>query len=164
MANSGNALAAPGVAGQPPDINAMSPQERFDRLWDRVIRAAEAGDTGTVARFSPMALAAYAQVPEVNTDLRFHAALIQLAIGAYSPALALADTILRESPGHLFGYILRGEAADRQNRLQELNRSYRDFLSHYDAELRAGRPEYDGHKPLLDSFRTRARAATGDKK
>ena len=157
----GGALGGGGGAGggQAPDISNMSPEERFERLWDRVIRAAESGDTTTVAQFAPMALGAYDLLPQVNTDLRFHAALIRLAINDYSAARALADTILREAPGHLFGYIIRGEAADRENQLQALNQSYRDFLDHYDEEQRAGRTEYEGHKPLIEDFRTRARAA-----
>jgi hypothetical protein len=159
MANAGNAGSG-ATPARAPDISRMSPEERFDRLWERVIRASEAGDTATVTQFAPMALGAYGMLPSTNADLRFHAALIDLAIGDYPAALALADTILAQSPGHLFGYIVRGEAADRQNRLPELTRSYREFLSHYDAEVRAGRPEYDGHKPLLDSFRTRALASS----
>src|SRR3990172_470275 len=149
MANSGTPPGggATAVPGRLPDIAGMSPAERFGRLWDRVIRAAEAGDTNTVAQFSPMALSAYSQLPEVNTDLRFHAALIRLAIGDFPPALALADTLLTHAPGHLFGYLVRGEVADRQNQLPALERSYREFLSHYDAELRSGRLEYEDHKP-----------------
>lgn len=157
MANPGGGQVQRG-SGQAPDISNLTPVERFERLWDRVIRAAEAGDTATVARFSPMALGAYDLLPEVNVDLRFHAALIRLAIHDFSAARALADTILREAPGHLFGYIIRGEAADRENQLQALNQSYRDFLAHYNEEQRAGRPEYEGHKPLIEDFRTRARA------
>jgi hypothetical protein len=150
---------AVGSAGGVPDISNMTPEERFERLWDRVIRASEAGDTGTVNRFSPMALTAYSMLPAANPDLRFHAALIHLATADYDGALALADTILAEAPGHLFGYVIRGQAADRLNRVQALERSYRDFLAQYDAELRSGRPEYEGHKPVLDDFRTRALAS-----
>ena len=158
MANPGNQTGA--APGQPPDISNMSPEERFDRLWDRVMRAAEAGDSGTVTQFSPMALGAYNMLPSVNADQRFHAALLYLAIADYPAATALADTILAQSPGHLFGYIIRGDVADRKNQLKPLNQAYRDFLSHYDAELKSGRPEYGDHRPLLDSFRTRAQAST----
>jgi len=157
MANPGNE--GGGSPGQAPDISNMSPEERFDRLWDRVMRASEAGDTGTVTRFSPMALGAYGMLPNVNADQRFHAALLYLANADYPAASALADTILAQSPGHLFGYIIRGDVADRQNQLKPLNQAYRDFLSHYDAELKSGRPEYADHKPLLDSFKTRATAS-----
>lgn len=154
MANAGNE-----TGGRPPDISNMSPEERFDRLWDRVMRASEAGDTGTVAQFSPMALGAYGMLPTVNADQRFHAALLHLALADYPAASALADTILAQSPGHLFGYIIRGDVADRENKLKPLNQAYRDFLSHFDAELKSGRPEYADHRPLLDSFRTRAQAS-----
>lgn len=156
MANPGS---EGGSGGRAPDISNLSPEERFGRLWERVMRAAEAGDTATVAQFSPMALGAYGMLPAVNADQRFHAALLHLAIGDYPAASALADTILAQSPGHLFGYVIRGEVADRENTLRPLNQAYRDFLSHYDAELKASRPEYADHRPLLDSFRTRAQAS-----
>jgi len=159
MGNQGSVQPGTGPGGGTPDISNMSPEERFERLWDRVVRASEAGDTGTVNRFSPMAIAAYGMLPAANPDLRFHAALIHLATADYDRALALADTILAEAPGHLFGYIIRGQAADRQNQIQALERSYRDFLAQYDAELRSGRPEYEGHKPVLDDFKTRAVAS-----
>ncbi len=158
MANPGGAGPA-GLPARAPDISNMSPEERFDRLFTRVMGAAESGDTTTVAQFSPMALGAYAMLPATNADLRFHAAMIRIAIGEYPGALALADTILAQSPGHLFGYLIRGEAADRRNQVDELNRAYREFLAQYDSEMRSGRPEYADHRPLIDDFRTRARAS-----
>jgi hypothetical protein len=159
MANAGNA--GPALEGRAPDISGMSPRERFDRLFERVIRAGEANDTATVIQFAPMALGAYSQLDSVNTDARFHAAMIDLAIGEFAAARALADTILSDAPGHLFAYLLRGEAADRQKQAAALTVSYREFLAHYDAEMRAGRAEYAEHRPVLDEFRTRARASLG---
>jgi hypothetical protein len=167
MGNAGNVDAAgavdavPPLAQRAPDISNMTPRERFDRLWDRVVRAAEAGDSVTVIQFSPMALGAYSMVQDIDADARYHAATINLVIGDLKAALALADTIQAEAPGHLFGDIVRGEVADRRNDAQALARSYKDFLSHYDAELRAGRVEYTQHKPILDDFRTRAKASLG---
>lgn len=163
MANAGNAGAGPGISGPAPDISKMSPGERFDRLFDRVVRAGENGDSLTVQQFSPMALGAYAMLDSVNSDLRFHAALIHLSVGDVAPALALADTILSATPGHLFGYVIRGEVAERQNDTGALSRSYRDFLAHYDAELKSGKPEYAEHKPILDDFRVRANASGGSR-
>ena len=164
MGNAGNADAAgavPPLAQRAPDISNMTPRERFDRLWDRVVRAAEAGDSVTVIQFSPMALGAYGMIEDADADARYHAATINLMIGDLKAAQALADTIQAEAPGHLFGYIVRGEVADRRNDAQALARSYQDFLSHYDAELRAGRVEYTEHQPILDDFRTRAKASLG---
>ena len=100
-----------GAAGAAPDISQMTPRERFDRLFNRVMQAAEQGDTAQVERFTPMALGAYAQLDSINTDARYHAAVLQLQVGDAAGALALADTILARSPGHLFGYIVRGTPA-----------------------------------------------------
>lgn len=159
MGNAGNAGAAPGLSTRAPDISAMSPEQRFEALFERVMRAQESGDALTVQQFTPMALGAYALLDSTSNDLRFHAALIDLGIGALPAALARADTILAQAPGHLFAYVIRGGAAERQNDTAALARSYRDFLAHYDAELRAGRREYAEHRPALDDFRVRAGAS-----
>lgn len=159
MGNAGNT--APALSSRAPDISNMSPRERFDRLWDRVVRAAESGDTVTVVQFAPMALGAYSMMPDADADARYHAATIHLVIGDFPAALALADTIQAQAPGHLFGHIIRGEVADRRNDAAALNASYRDFLRDETAELRAGRAEYADHKPILDDFRTRAKASLG---
>ncbi|MGH7701730.1 MAG: hypothetical protein ACREMO_01435 [Gemmatimonadales bacterium] len=145
--------------GAAPDISQMSPRERFDRLYDRVIGAAERGDSATVIQFSPMALGAYRQLDTVNADARYHAAMIHLTLGDFPEATALADTILREVPDHLFGYVIRGEAAERQGRTVDLKRSYADFLSHYAAEMKTNRPEYREHQPVIDDFSRRAKPA-----
>jgi hypothetical protein len=57
--------------------------------------------------------------------------------------------------------MIRGEVADRRNDAAALSASYRDFLRDEAAELRAGRAEYADHKPILDDFRTRAKASLG---
>jgi double zinc ribbon protein len=163
MGNAGNAgeAGSPTLATRAPDISAMSPRERFDRLFDRIMRAAESGDSVTVVQFGPMAISAYGMLDSVNIDARYHAAMLHLAMGELPAAAALADSILTEAPGHLFGYVVRGEVAERRNRSAELTASYRDFLAHYDAEMKLGRVEYGEHRPVLDNFRTRARASLG---
>jgi hypothetical protein len=139
-------------AGTPPDISNMSPRERFDRLYNRVMRAAQSGDEATVGRFTPMALLAYAQLDSVDADARYHAALLQVHTGDVAGPMALADTILKQTPGHLFGYIIRGTVARWQKDEKALMRAYADFLEHYDRELKAGRVEYEEHKASLDEF------------
>jgi len=158
MANAGNAAAASPLATRAPDISQMTPRERFDRLFDRVMGAAERGDSTTVTQFSPMALGAYEMLDQFDADARYHAAMIHLVNGEMDAARALADTIHKETPNHLFGFLIRGEAADRANDLTALNASYRDFLSHYDTQIGADRIEYREHQRALDDFRTRARA------
>ena len=136
----------------------MSPEERFERLYDRVMRALSAQDTAQVIRFAPMAIGAYEQLAQATPDQRYHAAMLHLAVGEAPAAAALADSILTESPNHLLGFVLRGEIAEQLNDAALLAKTYTAFLSRYDAEIKTNRPEYLDHKPVLDDFLTRAKA------
>jgi hypothetical protein len=153
--------AAPGAAdsGTPPDISQMSPRERFDRLYERSMRASESGDTATVARFAPMALLAYQQLDSIDADARYHAALLRLHTGDIPGAEALGDSILALNPGHLFGYIVKATVGRWRHDAPAEKAAYADFLSHNDAEVRAARPEYTAHKTIMDDMRQRALAA-----
>jgi len=147
-------------AGGAPDISGMSPRERFDRLYNRVMRAAQAGDEATVERFTPMALMAYGQLDSLDADARYHAALLQVHSGDMAGPSALADTILAQQPGHLFGYIVRGTVARWQKDQAGLDRAYAGFLQHYDSEMKAARPEYGEHRGSVDEFHRQALTAT----
>ena len=151
MANVGS---TGGELGRAPDISNLTPQERFDRLFDRVTRAASAGDTAQVAQFTPMALGAYAQLDSISNDARFHAAMLRFNVGDFAGSLALADTIEASVPGHLFAAMIRGNVATAQNDQAALQKSYREFLASYDREMAANRVEYLDHKPVVDEFRT----------
>ena len=154
MANSGAV-----AGGRAPDISTMTPQERFDRLFNRIMQAAERGDSAEVERFTPMALGAYQQLDSRDADARYHAAVLHLQVGDFAPALALADSILSESPGHLFGYLIRGTVARLQNNPAAQRRAERDFLAHYAQETATKRVEYLEHQPALDEFKREAEKA-----
>jgi hypothetical protein len=130
-------------------------------LFNRIMRAAEQGDETTVTNFAPMAISAYGMLDSVDSDARYHAALIYLHTGNVDGARALADTILQQQPGHLFGYVIRGTIARFKKDDPLLKRSYADFLSHYDAETRAKRPEYAEHPRAIEEFLKAARDAGG---
>jgi hypothetical protein len=157
MANAGAAGGSP--EGPAPDISRMTPRERFDRLFNRIMQAAERGDTSEVERFTPMALGAYGQLDTVDVDARYHSAVLRMQIGDLPAARALADTILAESPGHLFGYVIRGTSARLQNDRPALARAQREFLAGYDSAVRSNRVEYLEHKPVLDEFKKEAERA-----
>jgi hypothetical protein len=156
MANpgAGGAGASDVPSGPAPDISQMSPRERFDRLFNRIMEAAQRGDSGQVLRFTPMALGAYTQLDTVDADARYHAAVLRLQTGDLAGARALGDTILRESPGHLLGYVVLGSAAELAGDSAAAARARRDFASHYAAESAAGRPEYRDHAPVIEEFKT----------
>jgi hypothetical protein len=161
MANAGVATGEPptGQSGPAPDISGMSPRERFDRLFNRIMQAAERGDSAEVERFTPMALGAYDQLDARDIDARYHAAVLHLQAGNFAPARALADTILAEAPGHLFGYVIKGTAARFQNDPAARTLAERDFLTHYKRETATKRVEYLEHQPVLDEFRQEAENA-----
>lgn len=152
-----------GATGPAPDISNLTPRERFDRLFDRVMRAAEQGDQATVTSFSPMALSAYEmlEAADRDADARYHAGLIRLHTGDIDGARALADTILKQQPSHLFGIVMRGTIARFQKDQKALDKSYGDFLAHYDAEMKVKRPEYEAHPRALEEFLKAAREARG---
>jgi zinc ribbon protein len=147
--------------GAVPDISNMSPRERFDKLFDRIMRAAESGDANTVTTFAPMAIQAYGMLDTVDSDARYHLALIQLHTGDVDGARAQGDSILKTQPGHLFGYIIKGTIARFQNDDKSLAKAYAEYLSHLDKETAAKRPEYKSHARALEDFTKQARAAKG---
>jgi hypothetical protein len=159
MANAGAAGAGSLTAAPAPDISNMTPRQRFDRLFNRIMQAAEQGDSTEVQRFTPMALGAYQQLDTRDADARYHAAVLHLQVGDFGEAKALADTILAESPGHLFGYVVRGTVAQFEGDQSALSRAHRDFLAHYRAETAARRVEYLEHRPVLDEFKKEAEEA-----
>jgi hypothetical protein len=166
MANVGSSAGVPangGPAGPAPDISAMTPRERFDRLYNRIMQASERGDSAEVGRFTPMALGAYEQLDRINVDARYHAAVLHLQVGDFAAARALADTILTESPGHLFGLVVRGEAAKLQGNPRARAQAQRDFLARYDAEMGAKRLEYLEHRPVVEEFKAEADSVNGER-
>jgi hypothetical protein len=147
------------AGGTPPDLSTLTPRERFDRLYNRIMRASEAGDQQTVTTFTPMALQAYEQLDSVDADARFHLATLKLHTGDVTGATAIADTLLRENPDHLFGYVIRGTVARWEKNEVAMAKAYGDFLARYDKEIAANRIEYTDHKRMLDDFRQSATAA-----
>jgi hypothetical protein len=160
MANAGSATgvqgAGPAPVGPAPDISAMTPRERYDRLFNRIMQAAERRDSAEVRRFTPMALGAYDQLDSRDADARYHAAVLHLQVGNFDAARALADTILIESPRHLFGYLVRGQVAELQGADGQLRQARRDFLAQYASQMATKRVEYLEHQPVLDEFKTQA--------
>lgn len=151
-ATSAGGLGATGA----PDISNMTPREQFTRLTDRVTAAAEKGDTATVFRFTPMALGAYANLPPGDRDIdaRYHTAMIQAQVGMFPEALALADTMLKESPNNLMGYFVKAIVGDYQGKKADAEAARAAFRKNYDAEIAKKRDEYEAHRPLLESFKT----------
>ena len=144
------------IAVRAPDISQMSPEERANRLFNRVMILAEAGKQDSVQFFMPMALASYSQLPTRDADAHYHIGLLELAGGNVAAALAQADTIQRTIPTHLFIYVLRAHAYQLQGNKTQEQRAYADFLRNEQSELAKNRAEYADHRDALTSFHTQA--------
>jgi hypothetical protein len=149
--NDGGPTAA--TAASPPDISSLTPRERFDRLFNRVMAAAENGDSGEVRRFLPMARMAYDQLPALDPDARYHMAMLHLQGGDAAAALAQADTIDRTAPRHLFAPLIREAEAVQRGDGAAAAAARQAFLAAYDAEIALERPEYGDHRGALERFR-----------
>lgn len=141
----------------PPDLSGLSPRQRFDTLFNVVMRASESGDLARSTRFAPMALMAYAQLENVDADARYHAAVLRLNVnGDFKSALLLADSIQAGAPEHLFAFMIRGSAGQLAGSPGLVRKAERDFLAAWERETASGKPEYQDHRIMLDQFRARA--------
>lgn len=164
--NIGRATAAPvtesrdlgGAAMQAPDISRLSPGERAERLFNRVMAASEQGDTAQVQFFAPMALSAHQQLGGLTTDQRYHLGRIGEVAGVASLARAQADTILAGRPTHLLGLVLAAGAARLEGKTTEREALLRRFLAADAAERRLALPEYLDHQNDLAIARREAAA------
>src|SRR5881296_453153 len=142
----------------PPDISQMSPEERATRLYNRVMLLHTQGKADSAGFFLPMALQAYAMLPALDVDARYHIGVLDLTGGDAAGALAQADTIRRAVPTHLFGFMLRARARELQRDAVGVRRAYADFLKNEAAERTRQRPEYGEHAENLDTFHQQAKA------
>ena len=152
------ALTAP--AGAAPDISRMSPQERAQRLFDRVVDLAQRGVQDSVQFFMPMALGAYAQLPSLDLDAHYDLGVLHLAGNDPNGALAEADTILASAPTHLYGLMLRAQGLTEKGDATGARKAYQAFLANERPERARQRPEYAEHGAAIDAFHTEATNAT----
>src|SRR6266704_71785 len=153
----------PASRSTPPDISQMSPEERATRLYNRVMLLHTQGKADSAEFFLPMALQAYAMLPALDVDARYHIGVLQLTAGDAAAALAQADSIRRMVPTHLFGFMLRARALDLRRDAAGARRAYADFLKNEAAERTRQRPEYGEHAENLDAFHQQATAAAAAK-
>ena len=140
-----------GAGGDPqgavrgPDISQLSPQERADRLFNRVMVLNSEGKTDSVLFFAPMAIESYRMLSPLNADQRYDLGRIAEVAGAYPLARAQADTILSENPNHLLGLILAARIADLDKRASDSKEMQSRLLKAYPSESARKLPEYDRH-------------------
>lgn len=147
-----------------PDISALSPQERADRLFNRVMLLSTQGKNDSVMFFAPMAISAYEMLSPLNLDQRYDMGRIAEVAGALPLAKAQADTILRSSPNHLLGLILAARIATLSDDTLAARKFQTRFVAAEKSERARNLPEYERHQNDIDSALANARRSTAKKK
>jgi tetratricopeptide (TPR) repeat protein len=158
------ANSAPPAPGELPDLSSMTPREAADRLFNRIMAAAERGDTAEAAQFTPMAIAAYGRLETLDNDAHYHLGLIHLTAGDIKSAREQLEKIRQSNPKHLLGIMLAYHIAQRSGDTAGEVQAYKAFLAAYDAEVAAARPEYQHHWSSIQRFRSEAQASAAGKK
>jgi|SRR3954468_3671436 hypothetical protein len=140
-----------------PDISSLSPQERADRLYNRIMLLASAGKIDSVQFFAPMALTAYQMLSPLNADQRYDMGRIGEVVGALPLAKAQADSILRENPNHLLGLILEARLATIAGDTAQLRAYERRLVAAQKTELATKRDEYARHQDDISNALQQAR-------
>ena len=151
---------APGASGMPraPDISQLTPEQRAERLYDRIMTEAQAGKIENVQSFLPMAIAAYEMIAPLNLDQRYDLGSIGVVGGDSALARAQADTILSAKPTHLLGLILEARAARLEKNEVRAKKADARLLAAESTERAAGLKEYLLHKNDIDAALTAARS------
>lgn len=150
MATPTAASLAGGASPRAPDISSMTPVERAERLYDRVMSLAERGRADSVQFFIPMAFQAYEAIGPLTTDQRYDLGRLAEVGGHASIAAAQADTILRTEPRHLLGLLLAARAANLRNDRPAARRYLEQLALAAPAERARQLPEYLLHQTDID--------------
>lgn len=150
--------------GEPVDLSSMTPRQAADRLFNRIMTASERGDIQEALRFVPMALQAYDGLGTLDNDAHYHVALIHMTAGDIASARVHIDALRKSVPGHLLGIMLEHQIAEQSGNRDSAGRAYKAFLAAYDAEIAAGRPEYQDHPGSIERFHRAAEANKAGKK
>ena len=146
-----------GGGGAPPNIANLSPSERANRLYTRIMEYAEAGKVDSVAFFAPMAMASHEMLQGATTDERYHFGRIAEVTNAPAVAKAQAETMLKTAPNNLLGLLLAARAA----RMTGDNAAAKSFdqrlLKALEPELATRLPDYDMHRAEIDRAAADAR-------
>jgi hypothetical protein len=146
-----------GAEVRAPDISTLSPRERADRLYDRVMRLAEEGKRDSVDFFAPMVTSAYQMLGPLDTDEHYDLGRIGEVTGAGGLARAEADTILRANPTHLLGLALAARLATASKQQAVARALYRRLVAAVPTERQKNRPEYARHQRDIDDALGQAR-------
>ncbi len=154
----GAAFAAGGApAGVAADISQMSPEERANRLFDRIMSYSERGKQDSARFFAPMAIQAYEMLGTPDSHARYDIGMIGLVTGDAALARAEADTILAKDKNHLLGLILAMKAAGLRNDAAARTQFEKRFSASAPSERAKKLKEYEDHASDIEAALRTAR-------
>ena len=140
-----------GTPGRAPDISQMGPEERADRLFQRVMTYVAEGKADSVQFFSPMAIQSMLALAPLDAHRRYDLGLLGMVSGDAAMARAQADSILMTTPDHLLGLILAMRTAGMQLDTLAKNRHAARLATVVDRERAKNLTEYIDHGPDIDA-------------
>ena len=158
----GAPLSGPGAGGQP-GMGGLSSDMRTnaDRLFNRIMLAAEQGNQAEVAQFMPMAIQAYDMVEDLDEDGLYHLALLHLTAGDHGSARRTAQRILDSAPNHVLALAVAARAAEEAGEDIAAATLWERLVENYPAEAAKPLPEYVDNEQMLTIYRQEALEALG---
>jgi hypothetical protein len=146
------------LAGPAPDISGMTPRQQADALFNRVMGAAERGDSTEARAFLPMAIAAHDRARPLDHDGLYHLAVLNETAGNLDAAVGTAEEILAAEPNHVLALGVAAQASIELGKAAEAEGYYRRLLEAYPQEQQRPLPEYEGHVTSMQMARSAAEA------
>lgn len=143
--------APPAQGARAVDISSLTPQQRADRLFDRMMTLVTEGKSDSVQFFAPMAIQSFEALAPLDAHQRYDLGLIGVVSGDGVLARAQADTILTQQPSHLLGLILAMRAAGLRGDTAVRAQFAQRFNAALVSERAKGLPEYVDHGPDIDA-------------
>jgi hypothetical protein len=160
---SGAPFAGPDGTGAPGGPGGLSSDMRTnaDRLFNRIMMAAEQGNQAEVDQFMPMAIQAYGMVEDLDEDGLFHLGLLHLTAGDPANARQTAQRILDIAPNHILGLAVAAKGAAAAGDSAAAATLWERLLENYQEEAAMPLPEYVDHQQMLPAYRQEARESLG---
>ncbi|MGV3709233.1 MAG: zinc ribbon domain-containing protein [Gemmatimonas sp.] len=164
---SANALATGAIDGpaaqaqdgqRAPDISQMSPSQRANRLYIRVMTAAENNMMDSaVFMAARMGIPAHEMLENPTIDERYHMAKLAEIVNDTVIARAQADTILKSQPKSLLGLMVASRAALMNGNDAKAKKFDKELLAALESELATGNIDYQQHRGEIDQAAADAR-------
>lgn len=139
-------------SAQSVDLSEMLPREAANRLFNRVMRAYEGGDTVQVQQFAPMAIQAYGLIDQLDTDAHYDLGLLSFVSGDIDSVRKRISELKQASANHLLGFDLAYRVAKSAGDDQSVFEILKEFAAAYDTEIASNRPEYTAHRNTIDKL------------